>query len=70
MVGGLAVPVLAERDFRGLLVILRSPSGVTALREMHGELAGDLDRALTVCLLEPLARPQVQCARRPTGRRP
>ena len=67
MVRGLAVPVLAERDFGRLLVILRGPSDVPALREMRGELARDLARALTVSLLEPLARPQVKSRPLPEG---
>ena len=60
VVRGLAVPVLAQRVLARLSRIPRRPLEVPAVLEVHGELAGDLARALTVAPLEALARPQVQ----------
>jgi hypothetical protein len=52
--------MLARRDLPRLMVITCRPREVPAFREMHGELAGDLPRALTVPVLQSLTRPQVE----------
>ena len=67
VVGGLAVGVLAQRVLARLTPIPRRPLVVPAVLEVHGELAGDLARALAVPALEALAGPQVQSHALPDG---
>src|SRR5262245_49523519 len=44
----------------GLSVVPSGPRNVAALREVHRQLAGDLAGSLTVTLLEPLGRTEVE----------